>query len=210
MTSTRCARRWSTRRPHFSTACCATRLATTRTSRGRRWPASMWWAGPGASRWFPGSCARRSASGGSSARRTPSPPPPSDSRSFSIPNPVSRCPNAFRAISGCSARRGPATTSSSIRSCPRTPRCRRTGVRRWSSAGPTERRTTSDISGSWSAAAWSMDVPMATWCPTIRSCSRSTRRCTTETISGASRSAAGATGRRSRSATSSPPAVRWK
>ena len=28
-------------------------IEKTRTWRGRRWPASMWWAEPGASRWFP-------------------------------------------------------------------------------------------------------------------------------------------------------------
>ena len=36
------------------------------------------------------------------------------------------------------------------------------GTPRWSSGGPTERRTTSDISGSWSAAASSTAVPTAT------------------------------------------------
>ena len=71
-------------------------------------------------------------------------------------------------------------------------------------------RTTSAISASWSAADWSTDVPTATWCPTIRCYSRSTRRCTTARISGANRSAAGAMDRRLRSATSSPPAAPWK
>jgi molecular chaperone DnaK len=57
-----------------------------------------------------------------SAHRTPLRPRPSAWRSSSTRRPASHCPSASRAISGSSARRTAARTSSSTRSCRRTSR----------------------------------------------------------------------------------------
>jgi len=67
-TSTRPVRRWWTRLLRPSPACCTTRPATTST--GPRWRASMWSAGPGASRLLPGRCARCSTRNASNAHCT--------------------------------------------------------------------------------------------------------------------------------------------